>query len=328
MNDNSNIEDKLKNVQNKHFLIQKISQNKSVLDGIDFTINSQGKGMTDIYTVFPGADIYVNCFLADKISLSHNSMKNVIQINHCLKGRLSSEMQNGLNIHMESGDLSLHMLNARTESQICLPLGFYEGISVLIDIDIFSENLPSILKESKIDMERIAYKYCGGGKNTAVIRQDKINCIFSMLYDLPQNLRIPYFKLKIQELLLFLNISDFSEQRELNKYHSEQTELIKEIHNQLINNLDRRFTIEELSRQYHINTSSLKSIFKSVYGLPIAAYIKEYKIKYAAVLLCSGADSIAEIAASVGYRSQSKFTKAFKDIMQLSPAEYRKLYGK
>ncbi len=113
-----------------------------------------------------------------------------------------------------------------------------------------------------------------------------------------------------------------------NNRNSEQTELIKKIHNQLINNLDKRFTIEELSKLYLINTSSLKSIFKSVYGLPIAAYMKEYRMKYAAKLLRESNSSIADIAAAVGYSSQSKFTKAFKDIMQVLPVEYRNRYRK
>ncbi len=113
-----------------------------------------------------------------------------------------------------------------------------------------------------------------------------------------------------------------------NNHESEQTELIKKIHNQLINNLDKRFTIEELSKIYLINTSSLKSIFKSVYGLPIAAYMKEYRMKYAATLLRESNSSIADIAAAVGYSSQSKFTKAFKDIMQVLPVEYRNRYRK
>ena len=35
-------------------------------------------------------------------------------------------------------------------------------------------------------------------------------------------------------------------------------------------------------------------------------------------------DSLPVIAEQVGYRSQGKFTEAFKDIPQLLPTEYRK----
>ena len=57
-----------------------------------------------------------------------------------------------------------------------------------------------------------------------------------------------------------------SEHKELTQYFSQQTELIKEIHQQLTEHMDQRFTIAELSKQYLINTSTLKEIFKAVYS--------------------------------------------------------------
>ncbi len=35
-------------------------------------------------------------------------------------------------------------------------------------------------------------------------------------------------------------------------------------------------------------------------------------------------DSVASIASAVGYESQGKFAKAFKDAVHLSPTQYRK----
>ena len=88
--------------------------------------------------------------------------------------------------------------------------------------------------------------------------------------------------------------------------------------------LSCRFTIEELSRQYLINTSSLKEVFKAVYGLPIASYMKEYRIREAMRLLRETDESISSVAALVGYETQGKFTKAFRDVAQVLPSEYRK----
>ena len=101
---------------------------------------------------------------------------------------------------------------------------------------------------------------------------------------------------------------------------------MQEIHHQLTEHLDRRYTIEELSRQYLINTSSLKEIFKGVYGMPIATYMKEFRIRKAMELLQQTDDSIAEIAAKVGYETQGKFAKAFKEFTNLTPSSYRKKY--
>ena len=87
-----------------------------------------------------------------------------------------------------------------------------------------------------------------------------------------------------------------------------------------------RMSFEELSKQYLMNTTTLKSVFKAVYGMPIASYMKEYRMKLASNMLLQEDKSISEIAAAVGYKSQSKFTSAFRDIFQILPTAYQKLY--
>ena len=87
-----------------------------------------------------------------------------------------------------------------------------------------------------------------------------------------------------------------------------------------------RVSFEELSKQYLMNTTTLKSVFKAVYGMPIASYMKEYRMKSASNMLLHEDKSISEIAAAVGYKSQSKFTSAFRDIFQILPTAYQKLY--
>ena len=59
-------------------------------------------------------------------------------------------------------------------------------------------------------------------------------------------------------------------------------------------------------------------------GMREIAYMKEYRIRQAADLLRQTRVSIAEIASQVGYENQSKFASAFRDIMKIAPAEYRK----
>ena len=82
-------------------------------------------------------------------------------------------------------------------------------------------------------------------------------------------------------------------------------------------------SFEELSKQYLMNTTTLKSVFKAVYGMPIASYMKEYRMKLASNMLLQKDKSISEIAAAVGYKSQSKFTSAFRDIFQILPTAYQ-----
>ena len=64
-------------------------------------------------------------------------------------------------------------------------------------------------------------------------------------------------------------------------------------------------------------------MFKSVYGTSIAAHMKKHRMEQAAKLLRETSLSIAEIAGSVGYDSQSRFTAAFKEYSGKLPKDYR-----
>ena len=105
---------------------------------------------------------------------------------------------------------------------------------------------------------------------------------------------------------------------------AEQVQLIREIHDYLTEHMDRRITIDELAHLYPINPTTLKEVFKSVYGTSIAAHLKEHRLEKASHLLRETELSIAEIARQVGYESQSKFTAAFKEQYGLLPTAYRR----
>ena len=99
---------------------------------------------------------------------------------------------------------------------------------------------------------------------------------------------------------------------------------VNEVHQLMISDLSKRYTIEELSLQFHINQTTLKTVFKTLFGQPPAAYMKQYRIKQAMQYLDESDNSIAEIAALVGYENQSKFTQAFKKVTGILPKDYRK----
>lgn len=111
------------------------------------------------------------------------------------------------------------------------------------------------------------------------------------------------------------------------EYRAGQVEIVRKIHDQMLARLDQKITIEELSKQYHINPTTLKSTFKEVYGISIAAHIKEHRMERAARLLRETDWSVAEVARAVGYDSQSRFTAAFKSVYRTLPRDYRRGEG-
>lgn len=114
----------------------------------------------------------------------------------------------------------------------------------------------------------------------------------------------------------------------LSQYSPQQVELVRSVHDFLVEHLGERYTIEELSKKYLLNTSTLKELFKAVYGQPIAAYMKEYRMERAKGLLRETEDSVAAIAQEVGYGTQGKFTQAFKEHTGALPTEYRRQFRK
>lgn len=107
-------------------------------------------------------------------------------------------------------------------------------------------------------------------------------------------------------------------------FQASQESIIRHVHDELTANLSERVTIEELSRKYLMNATTLKRVFKQVYGETIAAHIKKHRMEAAATRLRTTQDDVAAIAQAVGYESQSRFTAAFKETYGELPSEYRR----
>ena len=105
---------------------------------------------------------------------------------------------------------------------------------------------------------------------------------------------------------------------------AEQLETIRRVHEALTADLSSRITIDELSRRFLMNPSTMKEVFKTVYGQSIAAHIREHRMERAAELLCETDASMAEIAAAIGYESASKFSAEFRKAYGALPTEYRR----
>ena len=105
---------------------------------------------------------------------------------------------------------------------------------------------------------------------------------------------------------------------------AEQLETIRAVHDYLTQHLDSRVTIEELSRRFLMNPSTMKALFKSVYGSSLASHIREHRMERAAKLLVEGDESVAQIARAVGYESQSRFSTEFHKAYGALPTEYRR----
>ena len=274
--------------------------------------------------LYSGIELCYLTFSTDSFSVRHKAISHIIQINYCKSGQLMWEMKNGNRIYLNPGDFSLHTMKACMDSVLTFPNNRYQGLSIYIDLPKASGNPPDLLENSTIFETVLPKKFCQNDSPVFLAGNEQTESIFSAFYDQPETLTLPYQKIKVLELLLYLTKMEFTPQSKLVEYQFELTETIRKIHDQLLQHMEQRITIEELSKQYLINQTTLKNVFKSVYGTSIAAHIKEHRMRQAAYMLIESNMNIAEIAQAVGYDSQSKFTTAFKAYFKVLPREYRK----
>lgn len=114
------------------------------------------------------------------------------------------------------------------------------------------------------------------------------------------------------------------EERGAAGFTPEQVETVRRMHDELLLHPEERHTIEELAKRCLMNPTTLKAVFKAVYGDSLASHMKEHRLEKAAELLRHGELSVAEVASAVGYDSPSRFSTAFRERYHMLPTEYRK----
>ena len=294
------------------------------------TENETGEGVMTRYPVLPGLELLYNDMHITTVRANQNKMpyEDIMEINHCREGRFECEFADGGAVYLGAGDLSANMLTHPPRDS-WFPLSHYHGISVMVDLRAAQETLRQIgqiFGSTPIDLYVLRDRLCGGDNCFIIRATDAIQHIFSELYAAPSAIRSDYCKLKVLELLLFLNSADLPALREKRTYITRtQADTIRAIRTYLVEHLDRRITLPELSARFKIPLTTMKQNFKTVYGDTIGAYIQSYRMQKAMWLLQETEQSITEIAAQVGYQNASKFSEVFRQFAGATPSEYRKI---
>ncbi len=280
-------------------------------------------GKMETYSLFDGIiiafmDINIdnidNVFFEDKIS------SRLLQINHCAKGRYSYAIGDDRIVYFGKGDLCVSIYDL-TKTISDFPLGYYRGLEIFIDVDAANEPIKNLIPD--FDLIEL-YEGLEKSKGYRLLRaNEKIDHVIGELYCVDDRIKEPYFKLKCLELLLFFSIASETKTESL-PLSKKQVDLIENVKNDLINDLESKITIDELSDRYGVSKTTLKNCFKEVYGKPIFKWRKEYRLDYACRLIEEGELNISEISKKVGYSSPSKFSQAFKEHIGCTPSEYKK----
>ena len=100
---------------------------------------------------------------------------------------------------------------------------------------------------------------------------------------------------------------------------------IEDVRKYMEGHLDEKLTITNLSRQFHISPTALKSGFRQLYGTPIHRWLQTQRMNYAAGLLRESRLTVLQVAQNVGYEGLSQFNITFKQQFGMTPVQYKKM---
>lgn len=290
--------------------------------------NETGDGTMTTYEVFPGGMLSFNDFHMERYLSSYVPDRRILAIDHCQEGRMEYATGNGMMGYTTAGDMKLDLRQQHT-GDFVFPSCHYHGLTVAFDLDVIGRSLSEEVWDFPVTPEGIVSRFSLGMSPYVLHGMAEAEHIFGELYRAPEKIRIPYFKVKILELLLYLDAMTIPDNTdECPYFYRSQVEKVKAIRQFLAEHISENFMQAALSRRFDIPMTAMKTCFRSVYGEAIGTWLTGYQMNMAAeLLLRERALSIAEIGSRVGYDNAGKFTVAFKKIMKLTPSEYRRERG-
>jgi AraC-like DNA-binding protein len=86
----------------------------------------------------------------------------------------------------------------------------------------------------------------------------------------------------------------------------------------------RAWTAEELAKEACLSRSAFAERFTSTVGLPPMSYLTRWRMLLAGQRLRESSDTLAQVAAAVGYESEFSFSRAFARETGVTPGAWRK----
>ncbi|MDQ0063453.1 AraC-like DNA-binding protein [Paenibacillus harenae] len=93
------------------------------------------------------------------------------------------------------------------------------------------------------------------------------------------------------------------------------------------NYANSELSLDYLSGKFHLNAKYLSKMFKEEFGENFVDYLIGLRIDYAKKMLLETQKSMQSISSEVGYYNYNSFNRAFKNVVGLSPRDFRKQLG-
>lgn len=118
-------------------------------------------------------------------------------------------------------------------------------------------------------------------------------------------------------------VLDFTKRVEAEKAGIHHSKLVRKARTYILSHIGESITTEVLSKELGMNRTYLCKLFADETGMTVNRYVTQVKMQEATRLMDITQKPVTEIAAYLGYSSQSYFQKVFKSQFGITPGEYR-----
>ncbi|MCM3746324.1 response regulator [Paenibacillus pasadenensis] len=221
-------------------------------------------------------------------------------------------------------------------------LSFNTGLSAQADA-IVDEMVPAMLEYDLVTIDDCLIRLFGQSDTAALPKTASYDLIFRVtsklhadlknmgenLYELlnwESHMPLELFEFEtIQDLVSWLR-RRFFEVSELlfMKRRRQERKLIGDITRYVEERLEHKVTLREVAAKFDFTPNYLGQLFKAETGVAFSDFLNDMRMKRACALLDDPLMKVYEIAERIGYKNIIYFNRQFKQIMGMTPGEYRK----
>ncbi len=292
---------------------------------------AEGRGRMTFYPMFPGillAYIHINAPAWPVPAMPEKAgAGGMLLLNYCVTGRCELLLNDNVYVYVKDDELSLSEHYA--QERYIYPRRIYEGLELFLDPNIVKEEAAFFETAFQLDIAHIAEKYCSEGRTYIAACGHEIKETFLRIWSLYEDTSpAAAFERKaavLRALGLLVYRGDLPESSGRVFLTPTQADIAKNVERVITADLRQHHPARELAERFSVSETSLKRYFRGVFGQNLSDYLLDVRMSTAARRLQAGTGSVAEIAESVGYLNQSKFSAAFKRRFGMSPLEYKRV---
>ena len=241
--------------------------------------NHTGEGTMTCYEIFPGTILTFNThrldhrppklkkgieYLYGYFDSEYVPQDNIFAIDYCREGRMEYLAAKDAYAYVQAKDMKFDR-RLQHVGRFVFPAKHYHGLTVAFDLEMAAQALVTEVKDFPIDIMALRDKYCCSLYPKVIHKMEGIEHICGELYQVPQKIRVPYFKIKILELLLYLEALEIPEEENSKPYfYKTQVEKVKAVQRFLSEHCAENHTQEELAEKFDISLTTMKSCFKNM----------------------------------------------------------------